>query len=77
MNRRDFVMYARAACGSCPAVGLGVKMYYSINRSDITFKLIFMSAFLLEVITLVPFMLGSCIFVFSDAVCIFTTFWAY
>ena len=41
-----------------PRGGVGVKMY---NRSDFTFKvtLTFMSEFLLEVITWVPFMLGS------------------
>ena len=49
---------ARVATGSCPGMGLGVKMY---NRSDFAFKfiLIFTSVFLLEVITLVPLMLGS------------------
>ena len=45
---------ARVAPRSCPGVGLGVKMY---NRSGFTFKFIltFMSTFLLEVITCVPF----------------------
>ena len=41
------------ASGSCPGVGLGVKMY---DRSD--FTLTFISVFLLEVIAWVSFMLG-------------------
>ena len=45
-------------CYSClwvmPGVGLGIKMY---NKSDFTLR--FRSAFLLEVIIWIPFMLGS------------------
>ena len=45
---------ARVAPRSCPEMGLGIKMY---SRSGFTFKftLTFMSMFLLEVITWVPF----------------------
>ena len=52
--RPNLQLFARVAPASCPGVGLGVKMYH---RSD--FTLTFMSTFLLEVITWVPFMLGS------------------